>query len=215
MSSSLSSHLAPLAWHLLIYTGKQKNCVQLLFIAELSLVRLLFLTGCVEKLDSYFYVFYMLGNKSSVWFGVFFLDQSWPLGVMWPLFVPWTSLLVRFHPSSLYLMGRLGASNQAASHQTTSFGHMSAECCHRWLISALAVKETWFYPDRESLAAASEDSSGADKTWNYQCTPLTSDSYQIWFHSCQQRMWTHFHTFHSQCLSTKMQKKETFRPGFH
>lgn len=92
---------------------------------------------------------------------------------------------------------------------------MSAKCCHRWLISALAVKETWFYQDIELLAATSEDSSGADKTWNYQCTPLTSDSHQIWFHNCQQRMWTLFHTFHFQCLSTKMQTKETFRPSFH
>lgn len=43
----------------------------------------------------------------------------------------------------------------------------------------------------------------------------SSDSYQRRLQNCQWRMWTHFHTFHSKCLSNKLQTKETCRVGFH
>lgn len=65
----------------------------------------------------------------------------------------------------------------------------------------------WLQPQRTAPRA--------DKTLNHQHTPQSSDSHQLWLHSCQQRMWTLFHTFHSRCLSTKLQTKGTFRVSFH
>ena len=65
----------------------------------------------------------------------------------------------------------------------------------------------WLQPQRTAPRA--------DKTLNHQHTPQSSDSHQLWLRSCQQRLWTLFHTFHSRCLSTKLQTKGTFRVSFH
>lgn len=89
-------------------------------------------------------------------------------------------------------------------HQT-SFPYRTpicAEWCHIWFLSARTAWKTEAFPDIAALAVASEDfSSGADKTLNHHHTPQCSDSHQLWLHSCQPRMRTLFHTFHSQWLS--------------